>query len=390
MARRKFIAIAGLVLALGAFGYGLAELIRLRFAAGEMYPHYSSLRSDPLGTRALYESLREIPGVAVSRNYIPLRELQPAAGRTVLIVGLGAPTEDQPAEVSQEWMRQFASAGGRVVVASYPVSRGPSWLHADEDEPSSMAVQTDVSAGLGATRQGVSEVRNATALPTTAMPGGRPIRWRSGWYFTALHADWKVLYECDSRPVVIERPMGAGSVVMAADSYFLSNEAMVKDRHASLIAHLIGGRDVIFDETHLGVREELGIAGLARRHGFGVVLGALMVLAALFIWKGAVTFMPRDRDLAARLSGPVVSGKASSAGMVNLLRRAIKPGELLAVCIREWMRTLDRGSRMARMAPTVEKLAAPRLDEQGRRPPAVETYNAICITLMERKHGIQR
>ena len=47
----------------------------LRFSTGEVYPYYSTLRSDPLGTKALYYSLQELPGLRVERNVRPLRYL---------------------------------------------------------------------------------------------------------------------------------------------------------------------------------------------------------------------------------------------------------------------------------------------------------------------------
>ena len=34
----------------------------LRFESGDVYPVYSSLRSDPLGTRAFYDSLEDLEG----------------------------------------------------------------------------------------------------------------------------------------------------------------------------------------------------------------------------------------------------------------------------------------------------------------------------------------
>ena len=34
------------------FGFGVLRLFRLRFETGDVYPPYSSLRSDPLGAKA--------------------------------------------------------------------------------------------------------------------------------------------------------------------------------------------------------------------------------------------------------------------------------------------------------------------------------------------------
>src|SRR5438128_196550 len=62
------------------FLIGVAELFLLRFAGGDVYPPYSSLRADPSGTRALYESLEKIPGATVARHLKPLSMLEGARG----------------------------------------------------------------------------------------------------------------------------------------------------------------------------------------------------------------------------------------------------------------------------------------------------------------------
>ncbi len=61
--------------AIAAFAAGIVHLFDLRFSTGEVYPHYSTLRSDPLGTKALYYSLQELPSLRVERNVRPLRYL---------------------------------------------------------------------------------------------------------------------------------------------------------------------------------------------------------------------------------------------------------------------------------------------------------------------------
>ena len=75
MQKNNTIAAAGLVLLLLIFAAGVAHLFALRFESGDVYPAYSSLRSDPLGTKALYESLENIASLSVSRNYHLLKSL---------------------------------------------------------------------------------------------------------------------------------------------------------------------------------------------------------------------------------------------------------------------------------------------------------------------------
>ena len=55
MLNRRFVPWLGGILLVLALGYGLLHLFALRFAQGDVYPPYSSLRSDPLGKKALYE-----------------------------------------------------------------------------------------------------------------------------------------------------------------------------------------------------------------------------------------------------------------------------------------------------------------------------------------------
>ena len=72
--KRPFILLL-LFLCLAAFAAGLFQIFQLRFEAGDVYPEYSSLRSDPLGAMALCESLEKMPGVSVRRDYSAQNQL---------------------------------------------------------------------------------------------------------------------------------------------------------------------------------------------------------------------------------------------------------------------------------------------------------------------------
>ena len=68
------------------FLYGLAELYQRRLVSGDIYPVYSSLRADPLGTKLLYESLGELGRFELRRSFEPLDRFH-AGGATVLYIG---------------------------------------------------------------------------------------------------------------------------------------------------------------------------------------------------------------------------------------------------------------------------------------------------------------
>src|SRR5437660_1287423 len=101
---------------------GIVELFVLRFEVGDVYPEYSSLRSDPLGTMALYESLEAIAGLHLERD-ISISNRLPD-GNDAAYFHIAAPvvewtklTKETLAEVER-----FVAAGGRFVVTLRPDS----------------------------------------------------------------------------------------------------------------------------------------------------------------------------------------------------------------------------------------------------------------------------
>jgi len=108
------------------FAFGLFQLFRLRFELGDVYPPYSSLRADPLGTMALCESLEKIPRLSVTRDFTTANRLPEGPHTTYL--HLAAHTEDWhflPPELVQE-IESFLSRGGRLAITFFPETAKPS------------------------------------------------------------------------------------------------------------------------------------------------------------------------------------------------------------------------------------------------------------------------
>src|SRR2546430_9161156 len=74
-----------LLVVLGGFCFGLTQLFKLRFETGDIYPEYSSLRADPLGAKAFYESLDNL--LTVRRNYRPLAKIGDGRETTLFYIG---------------------------------------------------------------------------------------------------------------------------------------------------------------------------------------------------------------------------------------------------------------------------------------------------------------
>ena len=162
---------------------------------------------------------------------------------------------------------------------------------------------------------------------------------------------------------------------------------MSTERHPELLAWLVGGNDaVIFDETHLGIGENPGIAALGRKYRLHGLFAGIMLLAFLFIWKNSFSLVPPYTDDEESDEGNISTGKDSLSGFTALLRRSIPARDVLAVCFEEWKKTAggspgDRGERLRQMQAIVE-------EEKGRpagsRNP-VAAYKTISTLLSERK-----
>src|SRR2546421_6818153 len=95
--------------------WGLAELLRAPVAAGDVYPPYSSLRSDPLGAKALFESLSELPQLTVTRLYKSRTPL--TLGATLLVLGENSAAMAVAPKIALDEYGKLLEHGGRIVIA---------------------------------------------------------------------------------------------------------------------------------------------------------------------------------------------------------------------------------------------------------------------------------
>ena len=68
--------------------WGVTSVYRLRVARGDLFPAYSTLRADPLGTRALHDAARLLPGRRVERWTRPASRLEAGPGDLILVAGI--------------------------------------------------------------------------------------------------------------------------------------------------------------------------------------------------------------------------------------------------------------------------------------------------------------
>jgi hypothetical protein len=414
MLRKPLLTLTLALLLAAGFCFGLARLFALRYAGGEVYPPYSTLRPDPLGAKGLYAALGQLPGVEVRRNFQPLKKLRPAQPITLVYLGT-ARTSFWTERELQEFDTLLLN-GARVVIAFFPIDRPPfpGSTRAEEEkqrEEKSARLKEEKTKGEDdkkkdekkgddekddekdsglipfekvAKRYGFqfdflppeadkTYHRHAFLFqPAAALE--RDLTWHSALYFSELAPEWKPLYLSDTKPVIVERSYGRGSIVLAADTFFLSNEALRDERHPQLLARIFGGPPtIVFDEEHLGVTDQPGLAQLVLKYKLHGVIAGLVLIAALFVWKNLVRFIPAyaesGRDDAA------VAGRESAQGFENLLHRAVPPADLIPTCVEEWRR--GQAHPAAALAIAEEISAAEKSLPPRRRDP-VTSYREIA------------
>ncbi len=423
---RRWAAPLAVAAALVLMGAGVHRLFALRFESGDILPPYSSFRADPLGTRVLFEALAGQPGWRAGRIVTPLDESALAGPGTLFVIAFDPDGFELIAPQTFDRLAGFAREGGRIVVslpsiqcrdseaearateraerdrarrtrtgtgtnaagrASRPRPAGQPAGDEEAREPAApspalVSLTRRWGFGIAFSTQAVDDVESGAAAGASG-PAAGAVPWRSSAYFTNSAPEWRTAWTRDGRPVVVERPWLGGSVVLVSDSYALSNEAMLRHRHAGFLAWLAGpGPSAWFDEYHFGIEEQPGVLTFARRFRLGPVLAALLGLAGLFIWRNATSLLPAS-DEAGGDARPRPDGFESRDGFVNLLRRHVPPAAMAAVCLREWRRTVPPGdARLARRAAAME--AALRSAGGGARDP-VSTYRKLQAVLTEKE-----
>ncbi|MCL4217770.1 MAG: hypothetical protein KJ052_12300 [Candidatus Hydrogenedentes bacterium] len=449
-----------LILAVAAvFVFGLIQLFRLEFNTGNIYPPYSSLRSDPLGTKVLYESLRQLPALSVSRSVKTIGEAGVTPDTAYVYIGsalegnaLVAIFEEEdeerrsieagdfPIDIIDE-VEDFVETGGRVIVAFYPVGErraprrpppgtlkevlaDPEEAKEDDDEkvslepPEPAAPEPDAGKEKKARKKDKDPAnseddlaeklrKNSEDLPGFVLPryvslakrwsapfeflnlpkseagvfepvpvrkadgdkDGQEISWHSALYFDVQEDPWTILYTRDGMPVVIERTLGEGTLVLVSDSYPFSNEAMRKERNPGLLVGLFGDKpEIVFDETIHGVVRTPGVVALAYEYRLHGIMATALILALLFVWKNATSIRPPDFEPGTSMADTVSEGHDAASGLVDLLRRGIVPSKVLQTCVQEWRKS------------------------QSNKAGAVATVDAMeqCIRLEQEKTVVER
>jgi len=304
------------------FVWGVLHLFGLKFTEGDVYPEYSSLRSDPSGVKLLYDSLARIPGLTASRNYLPLGSLS-GEHATLVLLGLQAAALAEHAAALQI----LAGRGNRVVAGM----AGQSGVR-----PEALETSWQIRLGTDAARQSVHRL----------------------WFVDA--GGWRVLERIGPKILAIERDFGSGSVVLLAESSDFTNQSTIAADRLDRVIEILGDNpDLIFDENHLGIAESGSVVSLARQFRLSGFAMGFAILMALWLWRASSAFPP-PAPAADRVS---LGGRTSHSGLLTLLRRNVAGRDLLRICWEQW----HSGNRNT-LSPEKTELAAALVQQSSETP----------------------
>ena len=429
-----------------AFIAGLAHLFMLRFERGDIYPAYSTLRSDPLGTRALYKSAENLNVFSITRNYLPLNQVEFNHRTSFFYLGIHASDSESVPDYVSNAFDDLTDKNGRLIVSFYPtgekIARKEKDTEADKiakesgkpepdpspdpsddkkNEPGRLEDSTSNSEDTDEKKDGqdpsdadhlndklndksvslkehwgvvtdyaedpelISRAQLAVDYYSWEMP--RSISWHSTLYFTDLTDEWRVVYACNKQPVIIERPFRNGSIILSADSYYLSNEALWAERYPGLLAWIMGtNNELVFDEAHLGINQTQGVAGLIRKHDLHWFFFGIVILGIMFIWKNSAHFIPPPPDGHDINRDKTVSKRDSLQGLISLLRRNISAGEILKTCLEELKGTVsyNKTQRGTELEHIIRKIDNEKYLFDRKADP-VRGYQIICSLISKNR-----
>jgi hypothetical protein len=395
-----------LLIAAIAFVLVIIALFQSRFEAGDVYPPYSSLRSDPMGTMVLFESLQEFPELTLRRDYSTAERLPEPDGTLYLhLAGDPEPFRHLSANEFDE-VDHFVRRGGRLLIAlrsvpaevvrpGLPKSEAQKKLEKQEKEEAKKEEERALIKTVSLLERwgfntkivnldsdGVQGYIPAVAENVSRLTLPKTLIWHSGIVLTDLDANWKPIYTREQQPVIAERRFDKGTVIVTTDSYFLSNEAMARDRHSDLLAWVVGSQKIIyFDEAHFGITESVNMATLIRRYRLHWAIASFLLLAILFVWKNSSSLAPIPPE---ERQPAFVFGKESGEGFVNLLRRNVSPRDLLNTCIQEWKQSATANFQSIRKTEAEAAMAQAGAAEV-KQEITVDQYRNISRILQKRK-----
>ena len=362
--------LAAVLVLVALFAMAVIYSVLRRAETTYYYPNYSSLNNSEQGTKAYFDALARLD-FAPSRNYKQLSKLE---GRRAAIfyAGTEMPLFRFSDEKELRQFEQLAQRGARVVIALDPEAVVE--MRPDKTINKKSAPEDNLKSRWGielAPRDRKVPNEDRAFLQRLDM---RPVNWQ----FSSWAPSWTPSHQRNDAPLFLERTLGKGSIVLIANSKLFTNRELLIRPDSEVLAAAPGAyHDILFDETHLGLEDTGTVLSLARAHGLHWMLVGFTILAILYVWRSAFSFVPR----ASASTDAAVGGRDAHVALSNLLRQSVPAKSVLRVAAEEWSRSAKLIGRATAGVLSPEDLTALQT-----LPPetAVTAYRNLSVRLNTR------
>jgi hypothetical protein len=144
-----------------------------------------------------------------------------------------------------------------------------------------------------------------------SIPAARTLEAREPFRTFTGAGDWEIAAQLDGSPFILERPLGDGRLVVAADATFLSNALLDRADNGPCSVDLVRTYGVPrFDEWEHGLRADESAASYLATSPAGFVFFGLAACGLLFLWRGHI--LPPRSVVSGAAAAPVLEAFVSS------------------------------------------------------------------------------
>ncbi|MFH0925306.1 MAG: DUF4350 domain-containing protein [bacterium] len=336
----KRISIAIITLLLLFLGFSAYKVLEKRFTKGDIYPLYSSLRHDPIGTSILFQTLTKI-GYTV--DTLTDEKLSEDINPQDTILFILTPSFDI-SEDSKKDIVNFIQNGGRVFLTVTDSRTNSLMDHFDTK------INYETSMSKKDTKE--NEDSSLFAIPNNkqqATCNKQPTSSGKGSLFNfledltiinnhlSLTCDWPnalTVYSNGNDDIILLLKHGKGDIVISSEAFFISNESLSKKPPLLFLKWLLNQKNnVIIDEYHHGLYCQRGISFLLKKYHLYWFMLYLIIIFILYLWHILPGFLPPLPPLI-RKDGK--QGQSSLKGYAYLLSKTIPKEGLLEICWKQW------------------------------------------------------
>lgn len=364
----QFIMIGFLVL---FFTFSAYKIMSMQYRKGDIYPQYSSLRHDPMGTSIFFQSLKKM-GYKVE-TIMEERLPENVDPQNTILFSL-SPSFFISKE-SREEIISFILRGGRVFVSDKHDNRLMSFFdtHILSGENNNNKRKNDNNEQ--------KDERNAIPEEIFNFANERLKVFNK----STLKSNWpksKTVYKFKEQDIIILLNHGKGDIIISSETYFISNESLVKEPPVRFLTWIMNGRKrVMVDEFHHGISYKKGISFLLKKYNLYWFIAYLILIFFLYLWHA----LPYFQNPLPRPSTGNFNTQSSLHGYTQLLTKTIPKNKLLDICIDQWIKGSKNRFLMERNKKAIKHIKDKiELTSMDKDEELISKYNEISNIIKEK------